>query len=217
MEYQKINLSTWDRGELFAFYIEKMRIVMSLTVDVDVAPLAAFVHQNGLKFYPAMIWTVSRVINAHDEFKYGWDADGNLIRWDFVSPSYAHFHPEDQAFTKMVTPYTDDLAAFHAQFLRDRARCRDLRAIVPHQPPNFFDVSCLPWVHYRHFDLHVFDEGKFLAPVVTWGRFEKAEDGKLLMPLTMNIHHAVADGFHLSRFFSEVQEQINTLGTGGAR
>ena len=30
MEYQKINLSTWDRGELFAFYIEKMRIVMSL-------------------------------------------------------------------------------------------------------------------------------------------------------------------------------------------
>ena len=66
MEYQKINLSTWDRGELFAFYIEKMRIVMSLTVDVDVAPLAAFVHQNGLKFYPAMIWTVSRVINAHD-------------------------------------------------------------------------------------------------------------------------------------------------------
>src|SRR5699024_5415649 len=127
MDYQKINLSTGDRRELFAFYIEKMRIVMSLTVDVDVALLAAFLHQNGLKFYPAMIWTVSRVINAHDEFKYGWDADGNLIRWDFVSPSYAHFHPEDQAFTKMVTPYTDDLFAFHAQFLRDRERCRDLR------------------------------------------------------------------------------------------
>ena len=217
MEYQKINLSTWDRGELFAFYIEKMRIVMSLTVDVDVAPLAAFVHQNGLKFYPAMIWTVSRVINAHDEFKYGWDDSGSLIRWNQVWPSYAHFHPEDQAFTKMVTPYTDDLAAFHAQFLRDRARCRDLRAIVPHQPPNFFDVSCLPWVHYRHFDLHVFDEGKFLAPVVTWGRFEKAEDGKLLMPLTMNIHHAVADGFHLSRFFTEVQAQINAMGAGVSR
>ena len=63
----------------------------------------------------------------------------------------------------------------------------------------------------------MFDEGKFLAPVVTWGRFEKAEDGKLLMPLTMNIHHAVADGFHLSRFFTEVQAQINAMGAGGAR
>ena len=31
------------------------------------------------------------------------------------------------------------------------------------------------------------------------------------MPLTMNIHHAVADGFHLSRFFTEVQEQMDAL------
>ena len=31
------------------------------------------------------------------------------------------------------------------------------------------------------------------------------------MPLTMNIHHAVADGFHLSRFFNEVQEVVRGL------
>ena len=78
------------------------------------------------------------------------------------------------------------------------------------QSLNFFDVSCLPWVRYKHFDVHVFDEGKFLAPVVTWGKYEQ-ERGKLIMPLTMNIHHAVADGFHLSRFFNEVQKMINTL------
>lgn len=31
------------------------------------------------------------------------------------------------------------------------------------------------------------------------------------MPLTMNIHHAVADGFHLSRFFTEVQQLIDAM------
>ena len=51
--------------------------------------------------------------------------------------------------------------------------------------------------------------------MVTWGRME-AEGEKRMMPLTMNIHHAVADGFHLSRFFTEVQEQIDALGAGGA-
>ena len=30
--FQKIDLAKWSRGELFRFYIEKMRIVMSLTV-----------------------------------------------------------------------------------------------------------------------------------------------------------------------------------------
>ncbi len=38
--------------------------------------------------------------------------------------------------------------------------------------------------------------------------------GRYMMPLTMNIHHAVADGFHLCRFFNEVQELINTLDGG---
>lgn len=55
-----------------------------------------------------------------------------------------------------------------------------------------------------------FDEGKFLAPVITWGKYE-LERERYIMPLTMNIHHAVADGFHLSRFFNEVQELINSI------
>lgn len=205
-----INLNTWPRSELFRFYIDEMRIVMSLTVDIDITPLRCFVKAHGLKFYPTMIWVVATIINAHDEFKYGWDDAGNLIKWTSVSPSYAHFHKTDERFTKMVTPFTADLFDFHARFLHDRARCDSLRGIVGHQPPNFFDVTCLPWVHYRHFDLHVFDEGRFLAPVVSWGKFDN-EGGRSVMPMTMNIHYAVADGYHLSRFFTEVQMMIDTL------
>ncbi|MCI8687725.1 MAG: chloramphenicol acetyltransferase, partial [Lawsonibacter sp.] len=37
------------------------------------------------------------------------------------------------------------------------------------------------------------------------------DNDRLVMPLTMNIHHAVADGFHLSRFFNEVQALIYAL------
>ena len=61
--------------------------------------------------------------------------------------------------------------------------------------------------------VHVFDKGKFLAPAITWGEYEMLH-GRYMMPLTMNIHHAVADGFHLCRFFNEVQELINTLDGG---
>lgn len=84
--YTKINLDEWNRGKLFKSYIDNMRIVMSLTVDVDVTKLIKFTKNNGLKFYPTMIWIVSKVVNAHDEFKYSWDKDGNLIKWNFISP-----------------------------------------------------------------------------------------------------------------------------------
>ncbi len=209
-QYTTIDLDQWSRGNLFKSYIDNMRIVMSLTVDMDVTRLVSFTKRHDLKFYPAMIWVVSKVVNAHDEFKYSWSDGGDLIRWAYISPSYADFHKEDESFTKLVTQFSDNLFAFHARFMADKEAYRDRRGFVPNQPPNFFDVSCLPWVKYRHFDVHVFDEGKFLAPVVTWGKYEP-EGGKTVMPLTMNIHHAVADGFHLSRFFLEVQELIDSL------
>ena len=210
MNYTTIDLKQWSRGDLFQFYIEKMRIVMSLTVDIDVTNLKAYARKTQFSFYPLMVWAVSKVINAHDEFKFSWDQDGNLIHWDYISPSYTDFHSEDENFTKLVTEYSEDPAEFCERMAADRERHKNDRAVLDHQPPNFFDVSCLPWVKYKHFDVHVFDEGKFLAPVVTWGKYEPA-DGKLIMPLTMNIHHAVSDGFHLSRFFTEVQELINSL------
>lgn len=210
MNYTFVNLNEWSRGSLFKFYIDKMRIVMSLTADVNVTNLRAYSKKNNLNFYPLMLWVVSKIINSHDEFKYSWDDAGNLIKWDFVSPSYTDFHADDENFVKMVTEYSDDLFEFCSRVDKDRQRHKNERAILFNQPPNFFDVSCLPWIKYSHFDIHVFDEGKFLAPVVTWGKFEE-KDGKLIMPLTMNIHHAVADGFHLSRFFNEVQELMDSL------
>lgn len=210
MNYTLVNLNEWGRGSLFKFYIDKMRIVMSLTADVNVTNLRAYSKKNNLNFYPLMLWVVSKIINSHDEFKYSWDDAGNLIKWDFVSPSYTDFHADDENFVKMVTEYSDDLFEFCSRVDKDRQRHKNEQAILVNQPPNFFDVSCLPWIKYSHFDIHVFDEGKFLAPVVTWGKFEE-KDGKLIMPLTMNIHHAVADGFHLSRFFNEVQELMDSL------
>ena len=91
MEYRNVEFEVWNRKDLFQFYIQRMRIVMSLTVDMDVTPLVAFAKRQGMKFYPLMIWGVSKVVNAHDEFKYGWDPQGKLIQWASIWPSYADF------------------------------------------------------------------------------------------------------------------------------
>ena len=208
MNYTIVDIENWSRASLFNFYIGKLRVVMSLTVDIDVTNLLDYVHKNGLKFYPAMIWAVSKIANSHDEFKYGWK-DDVLVKWDYIFPSYANFNKSDETFTKYPTEYRENLEDFHNLYIADREKYKDARGLQK-SVPNAFDVSCLPWVNYRHFDVHVFDEGKFIAPVVTWGKYEQ-KDGRFIMPLSVNIHHAVCDGFHLSRFFNEVQQLIDSL------
>ena len=96
MKYEIIDLNAWERGKLFCYFTEKLRNVMSMTADIDVTPLLSFVRANGMKFYPAMMWTVSKAVNARAEFRYGRDSRENLIRWDAVSPYYADFHKDER-------------------------------------------------------------------------------------------------------------------------
>ena len=68
MNCEIIDIDAWSRGGLFRFYMDKMRIVMSLTVDVDVAPLVKYAKAHGLRFYPSMIWVISKSVTSRDEF-----------------------------------------------------------------------------------------------------------------------------------------------------
>ncbi len=38
---------------------------------------------------------------------------------------------------------------------------------IPFTQANTFDISCLPWISYTALDLHVFESGIYLAPVIT--------------------------------------------------
>ena len=100
-----VDLDAWDRGPVFRHFIDDLRCVMSLTVDMEVSRFLGRLRSGGFSFYPAMIWAVSRVLNAHAEFRYGWDKRGRLVLWDRIEPYYAHFHPDRETFVKLVTPF----------------------------------------------------------------------------------------------------------------
>ena len=173
---------------------------------MDITDFLCRLHQKNYKFYPAMMWVLSSAVNSREEFRMGYDEQGNPGIWDYVSPYYTHFHKEDEQFVKLVTEYHSDFQTFYQRFLLDQEKYKDYRVFdLKEVPSNVFDLSCLPWVHYRNFDMHIFDSGTYLAPVITWGKYSKIPDGRILMPLSMNIHHAAADGFHLCRFFSDIE------------
>ena len=207
MKFQKIDFQTWERAREFRFFMDNLRNVLSITVDLDITAFMRRIRERKQKFYPSMLWAVSKVVNAHEEFRVGRNAAGEYGFYDFVSPYYAQFYKQDEKFAKLVTEYSPDEAEFCARFAEDAERYKELRGFDLPAPPNVFDVSCLPWTHYRAFDVHVFDAGDYLAPVVTWGKFEE-RGKKCILPFSFNIHHAVADGFHVCRFLNELQELL---------
>lgn len=210
MNYKKVDIDSWEHGHLYKLYTTDLKLTMDLTVEVDVTRVVEYSRRRGMKFYPIMIWLVSKIMNSHEEYRYAYDDEGELILWDSVSPSYTDFNTENKHFSKFVTEYSDDLDEFYARSMADRERYKDYYGFVPNQPKNFFDITCLPWVSYKHLNINVYGDGLSLFPVVMWGKWEE-RGGRLVMPVTLKLHHATGDGYHLSRFFLELEEMIKSL------
>ena len=44
----------------------------------------------------------------------------------------------------------------------------------------------------------------------TFGKYYE-QDGKVLLPMAVQVHHSVCDGFHVARMFNELQEMCDGL------
>ena len=46
------------------------------------------------------------------------------------------------------------------------------------------------------------------VPRITWGKYFKTAD-KILMPLSVQAHHALIDGRHMGKYFEKTQELLD--------
>ncbi|HHQ4522109.1 TPA: CatA-like O-acetyltransferase, partial [Aeromonas veronii] len=50
----------------------------------------------------------------------------------------------------------------------------------------------------------------YFAPVFTMAKFQQ-EDNRVLLPVSVQVHHAVCDGFHAARFINTLQMMCDNI------
>lgn len=211
MKLNKIDMNLWKRKSQFDHFYNDIRCVITVTAEIEITSLIRHVKANNLKFYPVFTYIVSKVVNNRDEFRYGFDNEGAIGIYEISHPSYIIFHKDDETTSQAWSTYDGDFEMFYNRMSQDMAEYDKMRGFnIVKLPYNIFNVSCVPWLNYTALDLHIFDEAKWLAPIITWGKFSE-NGGKYTMPLTLQIHHAVADGFHTARFFKDTEKTASEL------
>ena len=205
-----INLDTWPRREHFTHYMTAVPCTYSLTTEIDVTRFASAMRATHRKTYIAQIWALARIVNNHEEFRMSIGDDGAPGVWDVVHPSFTVFNPERETFASIWCPYDDDFATFHASAAPLLTHHKNATALLPQndQPANSFDVSSIPWTSFTGFTLHVRNPWQHLFPIFTLGRY-RTHEGRVFMPLAVQVHHAAADGFHTSRLIAELESLMN--------
>lgn len=208
MTFTRVEMQDWPRREAFEHYFREVPCSYSAVFRLDITRL----RRSGKKLYPSMLYRLATVVNRHQELRMALDGEGKVGFYDVVHPCYTVFHPQSESFSNLWTRYDPDEAAFFEAYERDLAAYGKLPGMNPKPgtPPNCFPVSMVPWASFQGFNLNLQKGYDYLSPIFTMGKFEE-EGGKILLPLAVQLHHAVCDGFHLCRLVNELQDLLQSL------
>ena len=211
--FRLIDKNTWKRKPYFDHYFSQVRCTYNITVNLDISEVILFMNRHKTKLYPLLIYVLTKAVNNHEEFRTAINEKGELGVWETLLPYYTFFHKEDESFSNIWTEWDDDIMTFISNYEQDVERFGGNHGIdaKPDIPANTFPISSLPWTTFTGFNLNIFADGSYLLPIFTYGKYFQ-QDGKFLIPLSIQVHHSVCDGFHVSRFINEVQQICNNIG-----
>lgn len=205
MEFTLIDLEKWDRKEFYVHFLNEVRCTYSVTVNLDITNL------KGQRLYPVMIWLLTQTVNLFPEFRTALTDEGLGI-YDKMHPAYTIFNKESKTFSGIWTEFDSDYSSFLKAYEDDSVKFMSSVKFAPKsgRPKNSFDISMVPWFTFTAFNLNVFDDGKYLLPIFTMGKFFDI-DGKRMLPLAIQVHHAVCDGYHIGKFIEVLQGKISSF------
>lgn len=212
LKFTIINVEKWSRGQMFYYFSKMAPTGYSLTIDLDITILKAALKASDIKFFPAYLWLVTKVLDKQLEFKVA-EIDDVLGYWDALTPLYATFHEDDKTISFMWTEYNDNFKTFYNNYLDNQEKYSGNHGVLSQNhclpPPNSYIISCLPWLEFKHFSFHSFENKAYYFPTVEVGRFYE-NNGKILLPFSITVHHATTDGWHVKNFLGDLQNEMNS-------
>ena len=213
MNYRVIDKETYYRKGVYRHFTEDCKCSVSLTARLDVTELVSYSQRTDTRFYINFLYILSKVLNSRDDYRMGylWQTD-ELICYDVIHPTQYVFHDDTETCTVVYTEYCEDYCTFYARALKDLEEGKKTReyGLDAANHPNWFDASYISWLSYDSLNIELPDGYLYFLPIVNWGRYRE-ENGRLVMPVTVRLNHAAADGYLIANVFRLLQQEMERL------
>ena len=198
-----IDLHGWPRREAFELFRSFDFPYLSLTAEVDVTRLRHAERNGRPSFTIELVHAIARAANAVAPFRQRIRGEG-VVEHTVVHPSITILAENDQ-FRFCTLPFSDDADAFASLSSAQIEEARRTGSIfLEPDRDDFLFMTAIPWVSFTGFVHPVPLDPPDSVPRFAWGRFRE-RDGRVVLPLNVQAHHALVDGIHVGRFYECVQ------------
>jgi chloramphenicol O-acetyltransferase type A len=183
---------------------------VSISSRLDVTDLVAYSKQKGTKFYIDFLYILTKVLNSREDYRLGYLYEtGQVIVYDKINPTQYIFHEDTETCTPVYTEYFLEYQDFYERCMADIVQAKESREynLDMANHPNWFDASYISWLSYDSLNVELPDGYLYFLPIVNWGRYLE-ENGHLMMPVSVRLNHATADGYLLAKVFLLLEKEI---------
>lgn len=210
VKFNPIDIGNWPMAQAFHYYTQMAPTTYTVNVSMDVTILRKVMKDNGYKFFPAYLYLVTKAIGSQKELSIA-KQDGILGYWNYLTPAYPQFHEDDKTTSLLWTEYDENFNDFYKRYIEDTKQHGNSHGILSSKGiplPNAYIISCIPWFTFNSFSLHNHGIKDYFLPSFEAGAFTESND-KIFMPLSVTVHHATTEGYHLKVFFEELQHTMD--------
>lgn len=202
-----LDLENWHRRELFEFFIGYTNPYFNVCTKLDVTELLAFVRDRpGVRVSLAIHYFALRVANEIESFRYRLQ-DRKVIVYDVINGGTTVLLP-NESFAYAYFDYHHDFDKFITEMGKAIDELRN--SSDPLRPTMRDDViyhTTLPWISFTSF-AHARTPGRGDSiPRFVFGKFTK-ENERIMMPFSVEVHHALMDGLHVGRYLTRLEEAL---------
>jgi chloramphenicol O-acetyltransferase type A len=201
----KIDMAKYARKSTFEAFLHHEVPVLSTTCEVDITTLYEFLKRYNLKFFPLLTLLIDKTMNEVEAMKHR-IIDGELYAYSTIHPSFTILLP-DNTISFCDATHMDDEKMFyeHIVAFSDTTR-QTVNLEMPEKNDRYF-ISNIPWIRFSSFT-HPYLSQYASIPIVTIGKFQKNSMGITTVPIALQVHHSLADGYHLGQFYTLLEQNI---------
>ena len=205
---QLIDLAGWNRREHFAFFSAFEEPFFGLVATVDCTRALAEAKRLGVPFFLYYLHAALRAVNQVEALRYRVE-DGRVYCYDRIHASATIGRPDHTfgfSFIEHHDALTDFLPTATAEIAAVQAS-QGLRLSETTSRPDVIHFSALPWVRFTgltHARSFTYPDS---CPKISVGQ-TYAEGAATLMPVSVNVHHGLADGYHVGQFLAAFQQRM---------
>jgi chloramphenicol O-acetyltransferase type A len=204
-----IDQTTWKRAQHYNFFHSMDYPQYNICMDVDITNFISAVRKKQLSFYYAMIYAAMSAANEIEEFKYRIHG-ADVVVYDRIHPSFTELGPDPDLF-KIVTVELEDTMEAFVQKAKEKSEMQT--QYFPLEELNRDDlayITCIPWISFTHLSHTINLKRDDAVPRISWGKYYKVGD-QVLLPFSVQVNHALADGLHVGRYVEKLQEFLNKI------